>query len=276
MNDTERALRKGFTLIELLVVVAIIALLAAILLSALAGAKKRAQSTYCKNNLRQMGIALQMYVSDNKAYPYYLYLYAIPNEPSYKDNFTKWEHELLPYGFDWDKAASHCPAYNGLILGDLSGEIGLGSYSYSSMGFEESGLLKFALGLTVDYGSPLTSNCPPRSEAQIVAPSELFAIMDTICYFAPQSLLNPGGKIADGGGWSGQDDTCVNLPSALQFLGLQNQMVPVYDQHGKNFNVLSCDGHVAAIPFSNLFDPTITSRNWNVDDQPHPELWGAF
>jgi prepilin-type processing-associated H-X9-DG protein/prepilin-type N-terminal cleavage/methylation domain-containing protein len=55
----------GFTLVELLVVIGIIALLTAILLPVLENAQRQANSTHCRNNLKQLTLAWQMYAQDN-------------------------------------------------------------------------------------------------------------------------------------------------------------------------------------------------------------------
>jgi len=64
MQKRGRGKSPGFTLIELLVVIAIIAIIAAILMPALAKAREKARQAVCMGNMKQIGLAMMMYVQD--------------------------------------------------------------------------------------------------------------------------------------------------------------------------------------------------------------------
>jgi len=64
-KENQSSAEPAFTLIELLVVIAIIAILAALLLPALARAKRQGNETYCRNNAKQLTLGVIMYCGDN-------------------------------------------------------------------------------------------------------------------------------------------------------------------------------------------------------------------
>ena len=101
---------RGFTLIELLVVIAIIAVLIALLLPAVQQAREAARRTQCKNNLKQLGLALHNYEATHMVLPSF-YSFGSANSGSFSV-----QAQLLPF---MDQASLH-----GLIDFGLKPQIG--------------------------------------------------------------------------------------------------------------------------------------------------------
>jgi len=69
LNELARVRQSGFTLVELLTALAIIGVLATLLTTALSTAKRKARQTACTSNLRQISLALNMYLEDHEKRP---------------------------------------------------------------------------------------------------------------------------------------------------------------------------------------------------------------
>jgi prepilin-type N-terminal cleavage/methylation domain-containing protein/prepilin-type processing-associated H-X9-DG protein len=114
---------RGFTLIELLVVISIVALLVAILLPSLAGARKESRATVCAANLHSVGQAMALYVGGSGVFPpSYVYADAstgggwrmadqAANNPSPLNGLVHWSFNLVGTGDDRvPERAFQCPA----------------------------------------------------------------------------------------------------------------------------------------------------------------------
>src|SRR5947207_1528261 len=107
-----KARHSAFTLIELLVVIAIIAILAAILFPVFAQAREAARKTTCLSNMKQLGVGMQMYASDNdeQSVPWNLRLNNKNLFSQDKINLC-WDRLIQPYVKN--DALFRCPSDNG-------------------------------------------------------------------------------------------------------------------------------------------------------------------
>ncbi len=93
----KRSQKRGFTLIELLVVIAIIAILIALLLPAVQQAREAARRSACKNNLKQIGLALHNYHDAHRIFPYGYNTEPCAGGAATDDLWTAWGFLILPF-----------------------------------------------------------------------------------------------------------------------------------------------------------------------------------
>jgi prepilin-type N-terminal cleavage/methylation domain-containing protein len=100
MKNPFRQNRFKFTLIELLIVIAIISILASMLIPALKNARDMAKSITCKSNLKQLGLGMTLYTSDNNGF--------WPKYPAETSDWTRWDGKIVDYvGYNRE---THSPA----------------------------------------------------------------------------------------------------------------------------------------------------------------------
>jgi prepilin-type N-terminal cleavage/methylation domain-containing protein/prepilin-type processing-associated H-X9-DG protein len=267
--------RNAFTLIELLVVIAIIAILAAMLLPALSQAKSAARSVKCKSNLRQIALALTMYVDDYDRYPMY---FADPNAVTEEP----WHEKLRAYtSSKWTNSLYRCPDYRGITMNGNDWAASLGSYGYNANGvalFHELGL-GGKLANVADKLMPLISDPEsvlPLPASQVKVPSDMIALGDaTLVWITPYFMKNLY-EIEAPVNYSGA--MLLDINSHLNSLskgwpGREGTLQATKQRHNDTYNIVFCDGHIEKIKESKLFERTDRAlQRWNNDNVPHADL----
>ena len=183
----------GFTLVELLTVVAIIGVLAAILIPTIGSVRERTKASACATNLRQTGIAIQTYISDNKGLmPPVGHLSITPYFNAETRNF---QHALLPY-LDVVKSTSWGSALAGksysptLDCPGFKGTVGSNVFSIRETVTTPDGGSMIPWGRLFDIGGGKILMTRPPSKHSVV-PSNAIAILDRIPGASEQHANQP-------------------------------------------------------------------------------------
>jgi prepilin-type N-terminal cleavage/methylation domain-containing protein/prepilin-type processing-associated H-X9-DG protein len=226
--------RRAFTLIELLVVIAIIAILAALLLPALASAKKKAAQTACLNNMKQLGTGMLMYVDDNNG--------AFPGIASQHSGFNI---------SDWIYWRTNTASYPPIEKSPIVAQVGSASASLFRCPLDLSDADRLAEVDTDDgpylysysftgYGVGAYPNLDPDGNMNLGMSSVFTA--NTAYVFKQASVRNPTLKImlAEEPGSTSDNPSGGN---AINDGRWEPSIDPLTDRHGGKANVIFADGH---------------------------------
>jgi prepilin-type processing-associated H-X9-DG protein/prepilin-type N-terminal cleavage/methylation domain-containing protein len=218
----------AFTLIELLVVISIVGLLAAMLMPTLRQSRESARAAVCGSNLRQIGMATQMYLDDyGRYFPYY--------SDSGADRFWYFglESPFSPTGPPGTRHIDLTKAKLYPYLQKLHGIEVCPSYDYRSPKWRQ----KFDQ-ITYGYGYNyygLVTNTVGKTPSQLRDPARIVCFADTAqinTFQTPASSSNP----------MLEEWYYVSYKTA--------EPADVHFRHNGRANVLFCDGHVESLPMA--------------------------
>jgi prepilin-type processing-associated H-X9-DG protein/prepilin-type N-terminal cleavage/methylation domain-containing protein len=239
---------QAFTLVELLVVIAIFGILAALLLTAISQAKKSAQRIQCASNVRQLGLALQEFVTDDNVYPFGQG--GVAEDPSWMQALEEqMQHDSLKNTVLETNGVWRCPNLDMPKEWKVLKVQGFCSYGYNVFGIGG----QFGLGGFVHRKGK--NIIPANNETSVVNPSEMMAIGDG---------FSGNGSIIVDGQW---------LIGRLPVQDLFGSTARAYARHQGRANVVFCDGHVESPTLQYLFSDTSDEAlsRWNRDHLPHRE-----